>query len=247
LDLAGKSAVVTGSSRGIGAAIAKLFAEKGASVVVNSHKDEQENLAVVKEIRESGGHAESCIADVRSTADAERLSKSAIDAFGKIDILVNNAGIANDSLMENMSYDSWQDVLDTNLTGVFNCSKAVFSHMKLRGKGRIINISSIVAEMGNIGQVNYAASKGGVISLTKAMALECARYGILVNAIAPGFCATRMTSSIPPQIKEKILSRIPLKRFGFPEEIAYVALFLASDRCGYMTGQVLSVNGGLHL
>jgi 3-oxoacyl-(acyl-carrier-protein) reductase len=245
--LQGKTAIVTGSSRGIGSAIASLFAKEGASVVVNCHTDAKESEAVVKSIRDAGGRAESCIADVRRPADVSRLIDSAIRLGGKVDILVNNAGIVNDSMIEDMNIDHWQEVLDTNLTGAFNCSKAATVSMKAQGSGRIINISSVVAEMGNIGQANYAASKGGVIGLTRALALELARYGILVNAIAPGFCSTRMVAAIPENIREKLLAKIPLRRFGNPTEIAYAALFLASDECGYVTGHVLSVNGGLHL
>jgi len=238
---------VTGSSRGIGSAIASLFAKEGASVIVNCHTDAKEGEEVVKSIRDAGGRAETCIADVRKPADVNRLIDSAIGLTGKVDILVNNAGIVHDSMLDNMNIDHWQEVLDTNLTGSFNCSKAVVASMKAQGHGRIINISSVVAEMGNIGQANYAASKGGVIGLTRALALELARHGILVNAIAPGFCSTRMVAAIPENVREKLLARIPLRRFGSPMEIAYAALFLASDECGYVTGHVLSVNGGLHL
>ena len=247
MRLQGKTAIVTGSSRGIGSAIASLFAKEGASVIVNCHTDAKEGEEVVKSIRDAGGRAETCIADVRKPADVNRLIDSAIGLTGKVDILVNNAGIVHDSMLDNMNIDHWQEVLDTNLTGSFNCSKAVVASMKAQGHGRIINISSVVAEMGNIGQANYAASKGGVIGLTRALALELARHGILVNAIAPGFCSTRMVAAIPENVREKLLARIPLRRFGSPMEIAYAALFLASDECGYVTGHVLSVNGGLHL
>lgn len=247
MRLQGKTAIVTGSSRGIGSAIASLFAKEGASVIVNCHTGAKEGEEVVKSILDAGGRAEACIADVRKPADVSRLIDSAIRLNGKIDVLVNNAGIVHDSMLENMNTDHWQEVLDTNLTGAFNCSKAAVVSMKAQGHGRIINISSVVAEMGNIGQANYAASKGGVIGLTRALALELARYGILVNAIAPGFCSTRMVAAIPENVREKIIAKIPLRRFGEPTEIAYAALFLASDECGYVTGHVLSVNGGLHL
>lgn len=245
--LQGKTAIVTGSSRGIGSAIARLFAKEGAFVIVNCHADAEEGEEVVRSIRDAGGKAETCIADVRIPTDVNRLIDSAIRINGKVDVLVNNAGIVHDSMLENMETDHWREVLDTNLTGSFNCSKAAVPTMKAHGHGRIINISSVVAEMGNIGQANYAASKGGVIGLTRALALELARYGILVNAIAPGFCSTRMVAAIPENVRDKLLAKIPLRRFGNPEEIAYAALFLASDECGYVTGHVLSVNGGLHL
>ena len=247
MRLKGKSAIVTGSSSGIGSEIAFLFAMEGGSVIVNCNKRTDEGRDVVEKIQKAGGSADLCIADVRSPEDAERLAQHAIKRFGKIDVLVNNAWIIKDSLIENMTEEQWRDVLDTNLTGAFNCSKSVLPHMKGQGHGNIINMSSVVAEMGNIGQINYIASKAGIIGLTKALSLELSRYGIRVNAIAPGFCTTRIIESTPEKVKEKILSRIPLKRFGDPKEIAHAALFLASDECSYITGHVLSVNGGLHL
>ena len=243
----GKSAVVTGSSRGIGAAIATLYAKEGASVIINCHQEVNEAENVVRRIHEAGGKATACVADVRSAKDSERLVQTAVDTNGRIDILVNNAGIVRDAMFDKMTPEAWQEVIDTNLTGAFNCCRAAFGPMKAQNHGRIISISSIVAEMGNIGQVNYAASKAGVLGLTRAMALEFARYGILVNAIAPGFCVTKLTAAIPDQVKEKIIAKIPLRRFGDPNEIAYAALYLASDECSYMTGQVLSVNGGMYL
>ena len=247
MRLQGKSAVVTGSSRGIGAEIAALFAAEGASVIVNCHQDLEGANSVVEKILGAGGRAEVCMADVRDPKSAERLVKAAVDSYGRIDVLINNAGIVRDSLLENMNYDQWRDVLDTNLTGVFNCTRAAYPPMKAQGHGKIVNISSVVAMMGNIGQANYVSSKAGVIGLTKAMALELARNGILVNAIAPGFISTKMVLSLPDKIKEKMLARIPLRRFGDPKEIAYAALFLASDESNYLTGHVLSVNGGIHL
>ena len=247
MRLKGKSAIVTGSSRGIGAEIAGLFASEGASVIVNCHQDIEGLKSVMSAIRASGGTAEMCMADVRNPKDSVRLVESAIKNFGGIDILVNNAGIIRDSLLENMELLEWQETIDTNLTGAFNCCKAAFVPMKLQGHGKIVNISSVVAEMGNIGQANYVASKAGINGLTKAMALEFARHGILVNAIAPGFTNTKMVQALPDKVKEKIVARIPLRRFGEPREIAYAALFLASDEANYMTGHVLSVNGGIHL
>lgn len=247
MRLKDKSAIVTGSSRGIGAAIAEVFAEEGASIVVNCHQDYDEAKEVVDRIRRAGGKAETCIADVRKIEEAEKLVQTAERSFGKVDILVNNAGIVRDSLFENMTVDQWMEVLETNLTGAFNCSKAAYPSMKARQHGRIVNISSVVAEMGNIGQANYAASKGGLIGLTKALAQEFARSGILVNAIAPGFCSTKLVESIPPPVRDKILARIPLRRLGEPREIAYAAVFLSSDECRYMTGQVLAINGGLRM
>jgi 3-oxoacyl-[acyl-carrier protein] reductase len=245
--LQGKSVIVTGSSRGIGAEIAMLFATEGASVMVNCHQDEEGAKTVVGAIRSSGGKAEVCIADVRDMNSAERLVSEAVKKFGKLDVLVNNAGIVKDALVENMGTEQWKDVLETNLSGVFNCSKAAYPVMRGQGRGKIVNISSVVAESGNIGQANYVSSKAGVIGLTKAMAVEFARYGILVNAISPGFTNTKMVQALPDKVKEKLIAKIPLKRFGEPKEIAFAVLFLASDESNYMTGHVLSVNGGLHL
>jgi 3-oxoacyl-[acyl-carrier protein] reductase len=247
MRLRDKSVVVTGSSRGIGAEIASLFASEGASVVVNCHEDVEGAKGVVNRIRASGCKADLCVADVRDPKAAERLVQTGVNTYGKLDVLVNNAGIVRDALFENLDYEKWREVLDTNLTGVFNCSKAALPVMKGRGYGKIVNISSVVAESGNVGQVNYVSSKAGVIGLTRAMAIEFARYGILVNAIAPGFTMTNLVLDLPEKVKEKLLAKIPMKRFGEPKEIAYAALFLASDESSSMTGHVMSVNGGMHL
>lgn len=247
MRLQGKSVVVTGSSRGIGAEIATLFAAEGASVTVNCHQDADGARSVVGRIKAAGGKAELCMADVRDVKSAERLVETAVKTNGRLDVLVNNAGIVRDALVENLDFEKWREVLDTNLSGVFNCSKAAYPVMRDQGHGKIVNISSVVAESGNIGQANYVSSKAGVIGLTRAMAVEFAKYGILVNAVSPGFTGTKMVLDLPDKVKEKILAKIPLKRFGEPREIAYAALFLASDESNYMTGHILSVNGGLHL
>jgi len=247
MRLQDKSVIVTGSSRGIGAEIAMLFASEGASVIVNCHQDTEGGKSVVGKIKVSGGKAEFCIADVREMESAERLVEEAIKKFGRLDVLVNNAGIVRDAMVENMGFEQWREVLETNLSGVFNCSKAAYPVMRDQGHGKIVNISSVVAESGNIGQANYVSSKAGVIGLTKAMAIEFAKYGVLVNAVSPGFTNTKMVQALPDKVKEKIIAKIPLKRFGEPREIAYAALFLASDESNYMTGHILSVNGGLHL
>ena len=247
MRLKGRPAIVTGSSRGIGAEIAQTFAREGAQVVVNCIEDVDHAETVVESIKADGGNAKLFIADVRVPADVDKMIRFVVAEYGKLDILVNNAGITRDSLVQNMSAEDWGSVIDTNMTGAYNCSKAASGPMIDQGYGRIINISSVVAEAGNIGQVNYIASKAGVIGLTRGLALELARHGILVNAIAPGFCSTRMVDTLPEKVKAKILGRIPLRRFAFPSEIASVALFLASEECSYMTGQVVSVNGGLHL
>lgn len=243
----GKSAVITGSSRGIGAEIASLFASEGASVIVNCDKSIDEAKRVTAAIAENGGVAEMFVADVRVPEQADALIEKAVSTYGRIDILINNAGIVRDSMLENMTFSQWNEVIATNLTGVYNCSKSAAARMKASGGGKIVNMSSVVAEMGNIGQANYASSKAGVIGLTRALAIEYARHKVLVNAIAPGFCTTSMVLSLPDNVKEKVLAKIPLRRFGSPREIAYAALFLSSEESNYITGQVIPVNGGLHV
>jgi len=245
--LKGKSAVITGSSRGIGAEIASLFASEGASVIVNCDKSIDEAKRVTAAIAENGGVAEMFVADVRVPEQADALIEKAVSSYGRIDILVNNAGIVRDSMLENMTFDQWNEVIATNLTGVYNCSQSAAARMKASGGGKIVNMSSVVAEMGNIGQANYASSKAGVIGLTRALAVEYARHKVLVNAIAPGFCTTSLVLSLPDNVKEKVLAKIPLRRFGSPREIAYAALFLSSEESNYITGQVIPVNGGLHV
>jgi len=245
--LSGLKAIVTGSSRGIGRTIALEFAKQGADVIVNCNLAEDEALQVVKEIKGMGRKSSFCLADVTSYKDAERLVDHAVKELGGVDILVNNAGITKDDLLINLNIEDWTRIIATNLTGVLNCTKAVLPVMKKQHSGRIINISSVVGEMGNIGQSSYSASKAGVIGLTKTFAREFAKDGILVNAIAPGFCRTTMVERIPEEVKEKVLKTIPLRRFGEPLEVAKVAVFLASDDSSYMTGQIIGVNGGMHL
>jgi len=245
--LSGTRAIVTGSSRGIGRTIALEFARQGADIIVNCNLAEAEAMQVVKEIEGLGRKAYFCLADVGSYQDAERLVNHAVKEIGGVDILVNNAGITKDDLLSNIKLEDWTRIMNTNLTGVINCTKAVLPVMRNQHKGRIINISSIVGEMGNIGQSSYSASKAGVIGLTKTFAKELARDGILVNAIAPGFCKTVMVERIPDEVKEKILKTIPLRRFGEAQEIAKVAVFLASDDSSYITGQIVGVNGGMHM
>lgn len=245
--LAGNRAIVTGSSRGIGRSIALRFAEEGADVVVNCDQSEGEAEEVVKLIRKMGRKSILVLADVRKADDCTRLVDIAVKELGGIDVLVNNAGITKDALLANVSSDDWNDVISVNLTGTMNCCKAAVEHMRKQRGGRIINISSVIGEMGNIGQTTYSASKAGVIGITKTLARELARDGILVNAIAPGFTDTAMVRRIPDEIKDKILKQIPLRRFGDPVEIANVAVFLASKEASYITGQVIGVNGGLYL
>jgi 3-oxoacyl-[acyl-carrier protein] reductase len=240
-------AVVTGSSRGIGRSIALAFAEQGANVIVNCDKSESEAKEVVKAIRGMGRKSSFCMADVRNFQDCLMLVDHTKKELGGIDVLVNNAGVTKDALLSNVSMDDWADIISVNLTGVMNCTKAVVDGMRAQHSGRIINISSVVGEMGNIGQSSYAASKAGVIGLTKTHARELARDGILVNAIAPGFTNSEMVRKIPEEVRERILKQIPLRRFAEPSEIAKVAVFLASNEATYITGQIIGVNGGLHV
>jgi len=245
--LAGIKAVVTGSSRGIGKSIAIAFADHGADVIVNcdESKDQAEEVAGI--IKSKGRSSWVCMADVRLPGDCRRLAEFANSKMGRIDVVVNNAGITRDALMQNVQDDDWAGVISTNLTGVMNVTKAVLPMMRAQKSGRVINITSVVGVMGNIGQTSYAASKAGVIGLTKTAARELARDGILVNAIAPGFTNTEMVARIPDDVKEKILKTIPLRRFGEPDEIAKVAVFLASKESSYITGQIVGVNGGLYI
>jgi len=242
--LEGKVAAITGSARGIGKAIAVLFAKEGAKVVV-SDVDDEAGKRTTEEIRGIGCEAIYVHCDVSDPRDAEGLVKAALDAFGALDILVNNAGITRDALLVRMKDEDWQRVLSINLTGVFNCTRAAARAMMKRRSGCIINISSVAGIVGNVGQANYSASKAGVIGLTKSAAKELARWGIRVNAIAPGFIMTEMTAKLPEQEREKLLSTIPLGFPGEPEDVAKAALFLASDAARYITGQVIQVDGGM--
>lgn len=245
MNLTNKTAVVTGGSRGIGRAICLKLAEHGANVVVNYSGSEQKALDVVKEIEAMGVKAIAVQANVSSAEQVDALMKQALETFGSIDILVNNAGITRDNLLMRMKETEWDDVIDTNLKGVFLCTKAVTRQMMKQRAGRIINISSIVGVAGNPGQANYVAAKAGVIGLTKTTAQELASRNILVNAIAPGFITTEMTDALPEDIKEAMLKQIPLATLGAPEDIANVVVFLASDASKYITGQTLHVDGGL--
>lgn len=243
--LAGKTAIVTGASRGIGAEIARKLSEAGAKIVVNYSGSQEKAEAVAAEIKEKGGEAIAVKANVSDAEAVKAMVDETMKAFGSIDILVNNAGITRDNLMMRMKDDEWDDVINTNLKGVFICTKAVTRQMMKQRSGRIINIASIVGVMGNAGQANYVAAKAGVIGLTKTTARELASRNITANAVAPGFITTDMTDQLGEDIQKAMLSQIPLGRFGKPEEVAKAALFLASDDSSYMTGQTLHLDGGM--
>jgi 3-oxoacyl-[acyl-carrier protein] reductase len=249
MELEGKVALVTGASRGMGKAIALKLASLGSKVVVNyvaieaSNKVDADNL--VESIIHLGGEAISVEADVRDSETVKAMVEQVTDKWSKIDILVNNAGINRDTLLLRMSNDAWDDVVSTNLRGAYLCTKFALRSMTRQEWGRIINISSVSGIVGNIGQSNYAASKGGLIAFTKSIAREMGSRNITVNAVAPGYIITGMTDKLPSERKEAILSMIPLQRFGQPEDVAELVAFLASDRAGYITGQVITIDGGL--
>ncbi|AMX84071.1 beta-ketoacyl-ACP reductase [Geobacillus subterraneus] len=243
--LEGKIALVTGASRGIGRAVALELARQGANVAVNYAGSEAKANEVVETIRSLGREAFAVQADVARAEDVERMVKTVLDQFGRLDILVNNAGITRDNLLMRMKEEEWDAVINTNLKGVFLCTKAVTRPMMKQRYGRIINVASVVGVIGNPGQANYVAAKAGVIGLTKTAARELASRNITVNAIAPGFITTDMTEALNAELKEEMLKQIPLARFGEPDDVARVAAFLASDAAGYMTGQTLHVDGGM--
>lgn len=245
--LAGKTALVTGASRGIGRAIALKLAQAGADVVVNYAGSEAAASETVAGIKELGRDAIMVRANVSNTEEVNEMFKTALDHFGAIDILVNNAGITRDNLIMRMKEDEWDDVIATNLKGVFNCLKAATRPMMKQRSGKIINITSVVGVLGNAGQANYVAAKAGVIGLTKTAARELATRNITVNAVAPGFINTEMTAVLPEDVKAGLLGQIPLGRLGQTEDIASVVLFLASDAATYMTGQTLHVDGGMYM
>jgi 3-oxoacyl-[acyl-carrier protein] reductase len=243
-QLDGQVAIVTGASRGIGRAVAIALASEGAKVVVNYASSSQAADAVVAEIQGMGSEAIAVQADVGQADQVEALFNAVMEQWGRIDVLVNNAGIARDTLLIRMKVEDWQAVIDLNLTGVFLCTKAASKVMLKQRSGRIINVTSVVGEMGNPGQGNYSASKAGVIGFTKSIAKEVASRGITVNAVAPGFIATDMTADL--KVGDEILKMIPLGRYGQPEEVAGLIRFLAADAAAaYITGQVMNVDGGM--
>jgi 3-oxoacyl-[acyl-carrier protein] reductase len=245
-SLKDKVAVVTGASQGIGRDTALALAQAGAKVVVAARNEEK--LAVlVSEIAAAGGEAWALKLDVAEAEQVKAGFKQVSEKFGRLDILVNNAAVTRDGLAMRMKKDDWDAVLQTNLTGAHLCIQQVLPTMMKARAGRIINISSIVAQSGNAGQANYVAAKAGLIGLTKAIAIEIASRNITVNAVAPGFIATPMTDVLPDKVKEELKVRIPLGRMGSPRDVASAIVFLASDEAGYITGHVLNVNGGMHL
>jgi 3-oxoacyl-[acyl-carrier protein] reductase len=245
MSLEGKVAIVTGGRRGIGRAIANILAHQGADIVLGDREPDEADSAA-KEIAEATGRrVQGCFVDVSDFDSAQAMVRCALEDYGRVDILVNNAGITRDTLIIRMSEQEWDDVLDTNLKGAWNCSKAVVRPMMKQRYGRIINISSVSGLAGQAGQTNYSASKAGVIGLTKALAREVASRNITVNAVAPGFIPTALTVDLPQELKDGMMQLIPLGRWGTAEEIAHAVAFFASEEAAYITGQVLSVDGGM--
>ncbi|MHB1005144.1 MAG: 3-oxoacyl-[acyl-carrier-protein] reductase [Chloroflexota bacterium] len=245
VNLAGKTAIVTGAGRGIGRAVAAKLASLGASVAINYRTSATAAEELAAQIDASGGRALAVQADVGAAADVERLVARTLEVFGRIDILVNNAGITRDNLLMRMSEQEWDDVLDTNLRGPYLCTKAVLRPMVRQRGGRIVFISSVVGLQGNAGQANYAAAKAGLIALARSTAREVGSRGITANVVAPGFIQTDMTAGLSDEIRRRVQDQIPLGKFGVPEDVAEAVAFLASDAAAYITGQVLTVDGGM--
>ncbi len=245
--LEGRRALVTGASRGIGREIAIALAREGADVVINYRSSDEDAEELARMVEDLGDQAWVYSADVSDMDQIHEMKRSVEKHVGRIDILVNNAGINRDTLFSKMEEDAWKEVFSVNMNGVFNCTKAFLDHLEQSDHPRIINITSIVGQTGNVGQANYAASKAGIIGFTKSLAKELARKNINVNAIAPGFIETDMLSGVPDKVKEKIVAQIPKGRFGRPEEVARSVVFLASDDADYITGHVLNINGGMYL
>lgn len=241
-----KVAVITGASRGIGRSIALALAEAGAKIVAVD-LDPVATAAIVAELKDNGTEAIAVIGNVTVSEDTEKMIDAAVAAFGRVDILVNNAGITRDGLLMRMKDEDWDAVLSVNLKGAFLCSRAASKVMTKQRYGRIINIASVVGQMGNAGQANYCASKAGLIGLTKSNARELAKRNVTVNAVAPGFIATAMTDALPEKVREELTAQIPLARLGSAEDIAHAVVFLALEKSAYITGHVIAVNGGMYM
>ena len=246
MGIENKVALVTGAAQGIGKSIATLLAAKGATVVVCDINLEMAS-ETAREIEAGGASCRAIKADVTQPGDADQIVKETVQHCGALDILVNNAGITRDNVLLRMKEDQWDQVMAVNLKGTFNCTKSAIRVMMRQKRGTIINVASITGLMGNAGQANYSASKAGVIGFTKAVAREYADRGITVNAVAPGFIATAMTDAIPEKEREALIGQIPLNRLGTPEDVANAVFFLASEEASYITGQVISINGGLYM
>jgi 3-oxoacyl-[acyl-carrier protein] reductase len=245
MKLKGRTALVTGGSRGIGRAVALALAEEGADVAINYVSSETAARDVADHIQKMGRQAILAQADVSDYPDTFRMAQDVLRAFGHLDILVNNAGINSDKTFTKMDHASWRKVLGTNLDGVFNCTKVFVDQMLKQGYGRVVNMTSVIGQIGNFGQANYAASKAGVAAFTKSLAKELAGKGLTVNAVAPGFIETEMVANIPDKVKERLLAQIPLHRFGTAEEVARAVVYIVSSDGDYITGAELSINGGL--
>ena len=246
MKLKGRTALVTGGSRGIGRAVAIALAEEGADVAINYVSSEAAARDVAEQIiQKIGRKAILAQADVSDYPDTFRMAQDVLGAFGHLDILVNNAGINSDKTFTKMDHASWRKVLGTNLDGVFNCTKVFVDQMLRQGYGRVVNMTSVIGQIGNFGQANYAASKAGVAAFTKSLAKELAGKGLTVNAVAPGFIETEMVANIPDKVKERLLAQIPLHRFGTAEEVARAVVYIVSSDGDYITGAELSINGGL--
>jgi 3-oxoacyl-[acyl-carrier protein] reductase len=245
MKLKGRTALVTGGSRGIGRAVALALAEEGADVAINYVSSETSARDVAEGIKKLGRKAILAQADVSDYPDTFRMAQDVLRDFGHLDILVNNAGINSDKTFTKMDHASWRKVLGTNLDGVFNCTKVFVDQMLGQGYGRVVNMTSVIGQIGNFGQANYAASKAGVAAFTKSLAKELAGKGVTVNAVAPGFIETEMVANIPDKVKERLLAQIPLKRFGTAEEVARAVVYIVSSDGDYITGAELSINGGL--
>ena len=245
MKLKGRTALVTGGSRGIGRAVAIALADEGADVAINYVSSETAARDVAEHIKKMGRRAMLAQADVSDYPDTFRMAQDVVREFGHLDILVNNAGINSDKTFTKMDHASWRKVLGTNLDGVFNCTKVFVDQMLSQGYGRVVNMTSVIGQIGNFGQANYAASKAGVAAFTKSLAKELAGKGVTVNAVAPGFIETEMVASIPDKVKERLLAQIPLHRFGTAEEVARAVVYIVSSDGDYITGAELSINGGL--